>query len=369
MTIAVRILAVIAVIAALKLGAPVLLPIVLSVLLFYALAPVVEWFLRFRVPRVLASVVTVLTFVAVVVVGIVMLLPQFEVIIEDIPASAVKLQSALTERRGDKQESRLQKVEAAAKAIDSAAAEASEPAITSKGVVSVEVRETWRASDVLWSGGRGVLAMLGQSITILFLTIFLLNDGDNFKRKLVGRMGSRGERQLTVETLRDIATQIKRFLWVQVITSVVVGIATALVLWGFGVQQPALWGAVAGLMNVVPYFGPLIVTCLMAAVAFIQFGSVQLSLLIAGATLVVSMLEGYVLTPTLLSRAASLNHVAIFLSIAFWSWAWGIAGMLLAVPILMVIKAVCDHVPGLDGISIFISGNSTPEAAASGRQT
>jgi len=356
---AVRVLAVLAVIAALKLGAPVLLPVVLSVLLFYALSPVVEWFVRVRVPRVLASVVTVLALVTVVAVGIVMLLPQLEVIIEDIPAGAAKMQSSLTTWRGGQQESRLKKVEAAAKAIDSAAAEATEPAINPQGVISVEVRETWRASDVLWSGGRGVMAMIGQSITILFLTIFLLNDGDSFKRKLVSRMALRGERRLTVEVLHDIATQIKRFLWVQAVTSLAVGVVTALVLWGFGVRQPALWGAFAALMNVVPYFGPLIVTTVIAGVAFLQFGSIQFMLLIALATLVVSMLEGYVLTPTLLSRAASLNHVAIFLSIAFWSWAWGVAGMLLAVPILMTIKAVCDHVPGLDGVSVFIGG-STP---------
>lgn len=357
MTTAVRVLAILAVIAALKLGAPVLLPIVLSVLLFYALSPIVDWFHRFRVPRVLAAVVTVLALVSVMVSSVILLWPQVEVIVEDIPASARKLESSMNTFRGGKKDSPLQKVEAAAKAIDSAAAQASEPAPNPKGVISVEVRDTWRASDLLWSGGIGLVGMIGQFITILFLTIFLLKEGNNFKRKLVSRMSSRGEKRLTVEVLQDIATQIKRFLWVQALTSVVVGTATALILWAFGVRQPAVWGAFAGLLNVVPYFGPLIVTSVMVIVAFIQFGSIQISLLIAAATLAVTTLEGYVLTPSLLSRAASLNHVAIFVSIAFWSWAWGIAGMLLAVPILMVAKAVCDHVPGLDGLSVFISDN------------
>lgn len=343
---AVRVLAVLAVIAALKLGAPVLLPIVLSVLLFYALSPIVEWLHQFRVPRVLAAVVTVLALVAVLVSSVILLWPQVEVIVENIPASARKLESSMNKFRGGKKNSPLEKVEAAAKAIDSAAAQASDPAPNPKGVISVEVRETWRASDLLWSGGIGLVGMIGQFITILFLTIFLLKEGNNFKRKLVSRMSSRGEKRLTVEVLQDIATQIKRFLWVQALTSVVVGTVTALILWAF-----------AGLMNVVPYFGPLIVTTVMVAVAFIQFGSIQISLLIALATLAVTTLEGYVLTPSLLSRAASLNHVAIFVSIAFWSWAWGIAGMLLAVPILMVAKAVCDHVPGLDDLSVFISDN------------
>lgn len=355
---AVRVLAVLAVIAALKIGAPVLLPIVLSVLLFYALVPVVEWLHRMKVPRSLASFVTVLALVAVVVSSVFLLWPQVEVIVEEIPASAQKLEDTMDKMRGGNKDSPLEKVEAAAKAIDSAAAEASDPAVNPKGVVTVEVRDPWRASDMLWSGGMSLLGMIGQGITILFLTIFLLNDSDSFKRKLVSRMPSRGERRLTVEILNEIATQIRRFLWVQAFTCVVVGTVTTLILWWFGVKQPAVWGVFAGLMNVVPYFGPLVVTSLMLIVAFVQFGSLQTSMLVAGATLAVTALEGYVLTPTLMSRAASLNHVAIFVSIAFWSWAWGIAGMLLAVPILMVAKAVCDHVPGLDNLSVFISDNN-----------
>ncbi len=358
MTTAARILAVLAVIAALKLGAPVLLPIVLSVLLFYALSPVVDWFHRFRVSRVLVAVGTVLGLVAVIVSSVILLWPQVEVIVEDIPASAQKLEASMDKLRGGKKDSALEKVEAAAKAIDSAAAEAADPAVNPKGVISVEVRDPWRASDMLWSGGLGLVGMIGQFITILFLTIFLLKESDGFKRKLVSRMTSRGDKRLTVEILQDIATQIKRFLWVQALTSLVVGTVTTAILWGFGVRQPAVWGVFAGLMNVVPYFGPLVVTSVMLVVAFVQFGSIQMSMLIAAATLGVTTLEGYVLTPSLLSRAASLNHVAIFVSIAFWSWAWGVAGMLLAVPILMVVKAISDHVPGLEDVSLFISDNA-----------
>jgi predicted PurR-regulated permease PerM len=351
----VRILAIIAVVAALKLGAPLFLPLVLSVLLFYALSPVVDWFERWRMPRPLAASVTVLALVAVIGVSVRVLWPQVEAVVEDIPASAEKLRETLASRKGSAEDSPLEKVEAAAKAIDSAAAKSSEPAVTAPGVISVEVRDSWRASDMLWSSGFGLMAMLGQFVTILFLTVFLLNDSDNFKRKLVSRMSTRGDRRLTIEILHDIAGQIKRFIWVQALTSVVVGVVTAVLLWALEVRQPAFWGAFAGVMNVVPYFGPLLVTSVMVVVAFVQFGTVEMALLIAVTTLAVTTLEGYVLTPMLISRAASLNHVSIFVSIAFWSWAWGIAGMLLAVPILMVTKAVCDHVPGLENVAVFLS--------------
>jgi predicted PurR-regulated permease PerM len=121
-----------------------------------------------------------------------------------------------------------------------------------------------------------------------------------------------------------------------------------------------VWGVLAGVLNVVPYFGPLIVTAGLAIVGFLQFGTLQMAALVASVALVITTFEGMFLTPHLLSRAASLNHVAIFVAIAFWSWAWGVPGMLLAVPMLMVFKAVCDHVEGLQAIGDFIGQHERP---------
>jgi predicted PurR-regulated permease PerM len=115
-----------------------------------------------------------------------------------------------------------------------------------------------------------------------------------------------------------------------------------------------VWGVLAGVLNIVPYFGPLIVTAGLAIVGYLQFASMEMAALVAGAALAITTIEGMFLTPHLLSRAASLNHVAIFVAIAFWSWAWGVPGMLLAVPMLMVVKAVCDHIEGLKGIGSFV---------------
>ena len=128
-------------------------------------------------------------------------------------------------------------------------------------------------------------------------------------------------------------------------TSVIVGVATGSA-WSMAAPA-AVWGLFAGVMNVVPYFGALLVSAVLAAVGLLQFGTVGGAVLVGGMALTITSLEGMVLTPLLLSRAGALNHVAIFTAIAFWSWAWGAAGMLLAVPMLMVVKAVCDHVDGL----------------------
>jgi predicted PurR-regulated permease PerM len=199
-----------------------------------------------------------------------------------------------------------------------------------------------------------VLGAIGQGITVLFLTIFLLIEDDRFKRKLVRRMETLGSKRVTVEILNDIAAQIERFIWVQALTSGVVAVVTGVALWWLGVEQPAVWGLFAGILNVVPYFGPLIVTMVLGAVAFLQFGELGMAALVASTTLVITTLEGNLLTPHLLSRAASLNHVAIFVFIAFWSWLWGTIGMLLAVPILMAFKVTCDRIEGLQGIGEFL---------------
>jgi len=167
-----------------------------------------------------------------------------------------------------------------------------------------------------------------------------------------------------VTILNDIETQIGRFILVTVATSAFVGVATGFALWGVGVRQPAVWGLFAGVMNVVPYFGPLVVTAVLAAVGLLQFGTFSGAVLVGGVTLTITSIEGIVLTPHLLSKAGSLNHVAIFTALAFWSWAWGASGMLLAVPMLMVFKAVCDHVDGLQGVADLLGTSDEQELSA-----
>jgi predicted PurR-regulated permease PerM len=333
----------------------VLLPVVMSVLLFYALDPIVDYIESWRVPRALASSVVVLALVGAIGASGRLLWTQIDAVVTKIPAGAAQLRSVFQQQRTLQGNSTLEKVQAAANALDSAAAEAAQLAADTPGVMRVEVQQPWRVSGWLWAGGLGVLGISGQAITVLFLTIFLLNEDDSFKRKLVHRMETLGSKRVTVHILNDIAKQIESFIWVQVLTSGAVALVTWLALWWLGVQEPAVWGLFAGVMNIVPYFGPLVVTVVLAAVGFLQFGTLEMAAVVAGLALAITTFEGMLLTPHLLSRAASLNHVAIFLAIAFWSWAWGVPGMLLAVPMLMTVKAICDHVDGLQAISEFLS--------------
>jgi len=343
-----------AVLVMMQFTAPLLLPIVLSVMLFYMLDPIVDWLQRWHVPRLLGSIAVVFALIGAVTIGAAVLWPQVDSVLTKVPAATAQLRKIFREHRRSGGDTTLDRIQEAARAVDTAAAEAGKPAAASPGVMRVQIDQPWRLSDLLWTGGLGAIGIAGQAVTVLFLTIFLLYEDDSFKRKLVRHMETSNSKRITVRILNDIATQIERFIWVQALTSVAVAVATWLALWWLGIEEPLVWGVFAGVMNIVPYFGPLIVTAGLAIIAFLQFGTIQQSALVAGVALAITTIEGVFLTPHLLSRAASLNHVAIFVAIAFWSWAWGVPGMLLAVPMLMVMKAVCDHVEGLNGIGEFI---------------
>jgi predicted PurR-regulated permease PerM len=213
------------------------------------------------------------------------------------------------------------------------------------------VQPPFRATDYIWAGGMGLLNFAGQFAMILFLVYFLLVTGDLYKRKLVKIAGPRlSHKKITVQIIDAINLQIESFIRVQVLTSFLVAVATGLVLWWFGVEQFIVWGLLAGIFNSIPYLGPILVTGGLGIVAFMQFDDVMKTTYVCAATLAITSAEGFLLTPALMGRAAQMNPVAIFIGLLFWSWIWGVWGTVLAVPMLMMIKAICDHVEDLQPI-------------------
>ena len=153
-----------------------------------------------------------------------------------------------------------------------------------------------------------------------------------------------------MQILNEIDLQIERFLFVRVVTSVVVGIATWLAFRFIGLEQAGVWGIAAGVFNSIPYFGPVIVAAGTAVIAFLQFGTLGMAAYVSAVSLVITSVEGWLLTPWLTSRTARTNEVAIFVGLIFWSFVWGIWGTLLAVPMLVAVKACCDRIEDLKPI-------------------
>jgi len=349
-----------AVILVLQYAQSVLVPIVLGILISYGLASFVGGLQRIGIVRAIGAAIAVVLLVGGLGLGIYTLTDQAMAIVSDIPPAAQRIRERVRAHRNARGGT-LEKVQQAASEIDKAAQEAAtltpaqRDAAQQKGTTGVQkveiVEPPFRASDYLWSGGIGLIGFAGQFVLVLFLVYFFLVTGDLYKRKLV-KIGGRtlSEKKITVKILEDINLQIESFMRVQVFTSVLVAVATAIALWWFGVDHPIVWGLLAGIFNSIPYLGPLIVTAGLGMVTFMQFDDLLKTTYVCGVAFAITSLEGFLLTPMLMSRAAQMNPVAIFVGLLFWSWIWGIWGTVLAVPMLMMLKALCDHVEDLQPI-------------------
>jgi predicted PurR-regulated permease PerM len=343
------ILAIVAAIFTLQYGKHFFIPLVISVLVSYALDPIVSWFAKRGVPRALASAVVLLTLVGSVGWGAYSLRGEAATIVQQLPEAAQRLRAAIRKDRQANGGGTMEQVQKAASELSQAANEATASAPPPKGVQRVQIEEpAVKVSEYLWWSSAGIMAFAGQTVSVLFLVYFMLMSGDLFKRKLVQVTGpTLTKKKITVQILDEISGQIERFLLVQAFMALLVGVASWIAFRWVGLEQAGIWAIAAGVFNSIPYFGPVVVTGGIAIVAFLQFGTIGMAAFVAAIALAITSLEGFLLTPLLTSRAASMNAVAIFVGLLFWSWLWGVWGTLLAVPMLMVLKAVCDRIEDL----------------------
>jgi predicted PurR-regulated permease PerM len=339
----------------LRWASAVFIPLVVGLLFSYGLSPVVDWLARRRIPRVLSAAVLVLGILSGVGATAYSLGDDASRLIGSLPLAAQKLRNSITSQRSNT-ESPLATVQKAAAKLEQAAEETNRTPTVSRGVQRVQIeRPKFDVKDHLWTGTMGLLAMLGQVGMVALITFFLMASGDTFRRKLVKLAGpTLAKKRITLQALNEINEQIQRFMLVQIFTSALVGIATWLSFMAIGLENAAVWGIAAGVLNLVPYLGNVVVTAGSALVGFLQFGTLEMALLIAAISLVINSIEGFLLTPWLTSRASKMNPVAIFVGVLAWGWLWGAVGLLLGVPILMVVKAICDRVDDLKPVGEFL---------------
>ena len=325
----------------------VFIPIVLSILISYALEPIVSWMTRLRLPRAAASGIVIGLLVLGFGYTVWSLSDDVTAILAQAPEAAQKLRRVMTSH-GAEPDTIKQMREAAAE-LQRTADEATGRNTVPPGVQRVRVEEpTIDVRQYLYWGSTGVVTFAVQAALVTFFVFFLLATGDLFKRKIVKIAGPSLERKrITVQILDEINSQIARFLIVRLVTSVIVAVATWVAFRLIGLEQAGVWGIAAGVFNSAPYFGPVIVAAGTAVVAFLQFGTIAMAIYVSGVSLVITSLEGWLLTPWLTSRAARTNEVAVFVGLIFWTFVWGIWGTLLAVPMLVVVKAFCDRVEDL----------------------
>lgn len=349
------VLAILASLFVLQWARAVFIPIMLSVLFSYAFSPLINWLEIKRVPRWLSSAVLLLGLLGAMLLGAYSLRVEAGQLVEALPAAAQKLGQALKSSPG-KTDSALETVQKAAAQIEQATRDSAATTGPNRGATRVVIEAArFNIKNYLWTGTVGLMTLIGQVTVVVFLTYFLMLSGDTFRRKLIKLAGpSLSRKKVTLQALHEISGQIQRYLQVQLLTSLLVGILTGLALLALGLDNAAVWGVVAGVLNMVPYVGSLITAAASALVAFLQFGSVNMALAVGSASVVIHTLVGNLLTPWLTSRASRLSPVAVFMGLLVWGWLWGVWGLLLGIPILMIVKSVCDRIEDLKPIGEFL---------------
>jgi len=332
------ILAVLAVIYTLHWAKEVFVPVLLALLASYAMSPLVDRMQRLRLPRALSASVLVLGLLAGVGATGYALADDAQDLVNSLPQAARKLGQTIRRGHGADPLDKVQRAADELQRVTTGKASRS----SSSNSTSINIK------DYLWSSTMQLTALIMQGVATAMLTVFMLASGDTFRRKMVHIAGPTfSRRRITLQVLDDIDDQIQRYLLVQLLISAIVGILTGLAFWGLGLEQAAVWGIAAGLLNLVPYLGAALVTGGAAISALLQFGTIEMALGIAAASIVVRIITGNVLSPWITGRAGRMNPVAIFIGVIAWGWLWGAWGLLLGIPILMIVKAVCDRVDDL----------------------
>jgi predicted PurR-regulated permease PerM len=345
---ALGIIATIAFVYALQWAQDFLVPLLLGIFLAYTLNPVVLWLERCRVPRAIGA--TLVTVAMLCALGGVLHRVQGEFfnIIDELPRITQKVTKLL--RSGNDRPSTIAQVQAAAAQIEQATAtggvedrRARRPGPPPPGSSSFKVM------DWVLAGSMSLIGFITQATMVVFLVFFLLLAGDTFKRKLVKLTGpSLSRKKVTVHILDDINTSIQNYMFMLLVTNILLALLMWVALRAIGLENAGAWAIVAGLLHIMPYFGPLLITTATGLAAFMQFESVQMVLLVTGASLAIATLVGTVIATWMTGRIAKMNAAAVFVSLLFWGWLWGMWGLLLGVPVVVMIKVVAERVEGME---------------------
>lgn len=334
---ALNVLAVLAVLYTLYYGKAFILPVVLAALLALLLSPMVTALRQLKVPSPLGAGLVVLALLTIIG-GAASLLSE--------PAWEWLRQAPQIMRDLEDKFSPLRRTVAEVEQAASQVEKMAQPGAGEPPLVRLQERSL---RDVVV----GLLgSMAAGAVMMVFLLYFLLASGDVILRNLVTALPSWGNKRRTLEIAHHLQTEISTYLFTITLINAALAGVTSAALFLVGMPNPLLWGALAGLLNYVPYLGPAVMLAILTAVSSLSFDSLGQIALPPLVFFLITSLEGQLVTPTILGQRLALNPIMIFLGLIFWGWLWGVAGALLAVPIMVTVKIVCDHVPPLRPVGI-----------------
>jgi len=351
--IALTVLAVIASGAALYVAQAFFVSLLLGILLAYTLNPLVVYLERIKVPRAMGTILVLAGVLGALGTGAYSLRGQVQTIIEQLPEATRTFSTALARLRTNPA-GNLQKMQSAAAEVEKATTQvAGVPAAPRQAPAHVVVDPPgFKLNNFLLVGSVGAIGAVGQAIMVLFLTFFLLLGGDTFKRKLVRLTGpTLSNKKITVQILDDINDSIQKYLFMLLVTNVLVAVLAWIGFHMLGLENAGAWAVASGLLHVIPYLGPGVTAAAIGMAAFMQFDSFPMAFFACGISLAIATLVGTFVTTWMTGRIAKMNAAAIFISLLFWGWLWGVWGMLLSIPIIVIIKVVSEHVDELQPVA------------------
>jgi len=342
-TVAATGLLILAVAFTLYFAAGLLIPIVFATLLKLLLSPTVRWLERRGIPNPISAAVLVGAMVTLVVLLVIWLAEPAERWLADAPTSIREIKNDMFSAQDQ-----LAGIRELADEVEQLTAGDEAERQAQQVVV--------RGPSVLESLLGGLPSVATFTGIVVFLTYFLLASGDTLMRRTVKFGRTWRERRRLVTIARQLQFELSRYLLTVTAINLTLGAVVAFALYLLGVPNATLWGVMVALFNFAPYLGALTSMMVLTLVGFTTFDSTADSLMVPGVFLLLTILEGHLITPTILGRRLALSPIFVFLAVVVWGWLWGAAGALMAVPIVTCLKVICDHLPGLQPISDFMRG-------------
>lgn len=342
----------IAALAALYYARDLAIPLVFAVLLALLLRPLFRRLQRLRVPDVAASLLLVLGVAAIFVTGMVTVAQQGQTWLAKAPDMIKNVQAMLPQEQGP-----LSHLTQTTEAVRDLA----EPETTAEEApVPVVMRSSEATITVLGTSGHFLAALL----IVFVVTFFVLAYSDTLLKQAVESRNSFADKKAVVTSLNNVENGISTYLATVTVINIGLGIVTALVVWMLRIPNPILWGLMAMVLNYVPHVGALACEVILFFVGAVAHESLWHGAGAAASFFVLTTVESYFITPIALSKSLQLSPLAVILSVLFWGWLWGIAGGLMAAPLLTVVKIVCDQFASLKPMSLLLSGEVSDAAAA-----
>jgi len=324
--------------AALAAGRAFLMPVTLAILLFFVFVPLRRKLDRRGVPSVVSAALVVLMLIAVLAMLVTGLSGPAGRLIDNLPSITGRLEAQFDALRG-----------------------------TFGAIEAAMSQMTDEDGETPVNGAETLLAVLGatptllaQTSLVLFLLFFLLGSGDLLYLKIVQSFDSLRDKRRAYAALREIEDSLGSYLGSIALINAGLGLAVGTLMWIWGMPSPVLFGTMAFLFNFVPYLGAVAGTAIATFVALLTFPGFQIPALVGISYFTLTTIEGQLVTPYFVSRRLQMNTVVVFLAVAMWAWLWSVIGMIVAVPVLVVVSVICDHVPGLEKLGNFLWGEDPP---------